>query len=489
MRNHSEIHVSHENVGHQVLQRVWNSFLDTGRPVFHTVEMNRKLLNHAAMVSAFFALNFSTARSQTSAAATSRPLDALLPLEGAWQMTTDQFETAFKGMKFDWLSPAKETARFFGPGLSIYGGELKLTEAIVDFKDSKVARLSLSLFNRGDSSDLPANLEQLEKKVGGYRDALTAKVGTKPTERKDRTSAVGATGFVWTKVPSAYLLEYSYQKEVKTRGVPFQPEFVRLRVVSLPSGGSATALSASTSGGGAVTKGALTANVKKEENGDVLIPNVPMVDQGPKGYCVVATAERMFRYLGIPADQHEIAQAAGTETGGGTSPDKMYEALNKLEGRLRFRMRVIEDWEWSKFERMLGDYDREAKKRSKREINTTSNRYGSVSDILELIDGETLKEVKTVKDKAGFGKFQRGVASSIDQGIPVMWSVTVGLLPEAAIPQAGIGGHMRLIIGYNPKTSEILYSDSWGAEHALKRMPMDQACAITSGMYYMEPMR
>lgn len=28
--------------------------------------------------------------------------------------------------------------------------------------------------------------------------------------------------------------------------------------------------------------------------------------------------------------------------------------------------------------------------------------------------------------------------------------------------QAGLGGHMRLIIGYNVKTSEMIYSDSWG---------------------------
>jgi hypothetical protein len=48
---------------------------------------------------------------------------------------------------------------------------------------------------------------------------------------------------------------------------------------------------------------------------------------------------------------------------------------------------------------------------------------------------------------------------------------------------------MRLIIGYNAKTSELLYSDSWGAEHALKRMPMDEACAMTTGMYYIEPMK
>ncbi|MEQ1749012.1 MAG: hypothetical protein ABL974_06290 [Prosthecobacter sp.] len=47
---------------------------------------------------------------------------------------------------------------------------------------------------------------------------------------------------------------------------------------------------------------------------------------------------------------------------------------------------------------------------------------------------------------------------------------------------------MRLIIGYNTKTSEIFYTDSWGAEHALKRMPVVNAFTMTTGMYYMEPM-
>ena len=44
------------------------------------------------------------------------------------------------------------------------------------------------------------------------------------------------------------------------------------------------------------------ANLEKREGGDVVISDIPMVDQGPKGYCVPATAERSMRYLGIPAD-------------------------------------------------------------------------------------------------------------------------------------------------------------------------------------------
>jgi hypothetical protein len=33
----------------------------------------------------------------------------------------------------------------------------------------------------------------------------------------------------------------------------------------------------------------------------------------------------------------------------------------------------------------------------------------------------------------------------------------------------------------------MLYSDSWGAGHALKRMPAANAYTMTNGLYYMQP--
>ncbi|MBX7209676.1 MAG: C39 family peptidase [Verrucomicrobiaceae bacterium] len=439
-----------------------------------------------------------TSQAQTSRAPSEpRPLDALVTAESAWKMTTKEFEAQFEKSRFEWLSAAKESARFFGDGLSIYNGEMTLKEAVVDFKEDHLARVSLSLYNRGDSSEQFGRKEDFEKKATGIRDALTRRLGVQPVPRADK-SAVNAVGFVWMKQPSAYLLEYSFQKEVKSRNIDFRPEFIRLRIANIGasdgkgSGGASAVSTASISGSAPVTKASLVANVKKQDNGDVVILNVPMVDQGPKGYCVVATAERMFRYLGMAVDQNEMAQAAGTGTDGksGTSPDKMYEALNKLEGRFRFRMRVAEEWDFRKWLKMIdSDYNREAKKRGAKEIKHANSGTIYIDEIYEQMDGETLKVVKTEKDKSGYGKFQRIVETLIGQGIPVMWCVQVGLLPEPEIPQKGVSGHMRLIIGYNLKTNEILFSDSWGAEHALKRMPMDQARAITDAMYYMEPMK
>lgn len=420
----------------------------------------------------------------------SRPLDALLAGDSTWSMSAAQFEETFQPTRFEWLSERKDQARFFGPGLGLWEGSIPVSEAIVEFSaEGMPTKLTFSIYNRGDAETLIASREQFESRVNSLRDVISKRVAVAPTERgKDKSSAVAAEGFVWMKPPNAYLLEYSYQREVKTRDIPFRAEFIRLRVANVGAGGRAAATVASTSGAVApVGRSSLVSQVKREANGDVLIPTVPMVDQGPKGYCAVATAERVFKYYGIPVDQHEMAQVADTSQGGGTSPDKMLAALNKLEARMGVSVRVIEDWEYKKFMDKVADYNKEAKRAKKPEINARP-RDGVIyiDEIIGQMDGEVLRTARTERDRAGFGKFQRTIAGLIDQGIPVMWSVSLGLLPEPEVPQAS-GGHMRLIIGYNAKTGEALYSDSWGAEHALKRMPLANAYAITNGLYYMQP--
>lgn len=427
---------------------------------------------------------------QTVTNAPVRALDALTS-ENIWQISTDQFQQHFEKAGLQWLSEKRDQARFFGPGLSLWQGQVKVTEAIVNFSpEGQPNRISLSIFNRGDSDSEFVNREKFEVLVESHRTRIGQILAVPSTERgKDKTSAVAAEGYVWVKPPTAYLLEYSFQREVKSRDLPFRPEFIRLLMAPVPKTGATTGGTPVAAKTTTVTKDSLATNLKREENGDVLIANVPMVDQGPKGYCAVATAERVFKYYGIPVDQHEMAQVADSSSDGGTSPAKMYEALNKLEGRLRVRVRVIENWDYKTFMDMVGDYNKEAKRADKREVSAAP-RGGTIyiDEIYGAMDGEVLKTSRIGRDRSGFGKFQRSITGLVDQGIPVMWGVMLGLLPEPEIPQAS-GGHMRLIIGYNLKTNEFLYTDSWGADHALKRMPIANAYTMTTGIYYMEPMK
>lgn len=414
-------------------------------------------------------------------------LDALITGDQLWETTPAQFEQMFNEKGLQWLSQDKDRARFFGADFRIFNGEIHVLEGQAEFQGGKLARVNLSLYNRGDSVTDPRTVAEFEKMLGDIKGIISARIGVQGMDRgKDAASAVKATGWAWSKAPTAFLLEYSYQKEMKGQGKLFRPEFVRLRVAPLPK--QLLLGNSGATGNNPVSRNSLAANVTKETNGDVFIKTVPMVDQGPKGYCVVATTERVFKYLGLNVDQHEMAAIANSSSSGGTNPMEMVEALKKLTGRLKVRIRDLQVWTYADFNKMITDYNRAAKKNKKHEVNIDGMRSINIGQIYEAFDPDSLKESRATPGKGSYTKFQREVTDTLNRGLPLMWSVQLGLYKEIGLPQTG-GGHMRLIIGYNLKTSEILYSDSWGAEHALKRMPMDDACAMTTGLYYLEPLQ
>jgi hypothetical protein len=112
-------------------------------------------------------------------------------------------------------------------------------------------------------------------------------------------------------------------------------------------------------------------------------------------------------------------------------------------------------------------------------------RFIDIGSIFQAMKYNVLKEART-KNPGDLNRFQRSVQTQIDLGTPLLWSVQLGLAPEEGIPQ-NAGGHMRLIIGYNTTKGEILYSDSWGAGHELKRMSAADAWTITTGLTAVEP--
>lgn len=193
-------------------------------------------------------------------------------------------------------------------------------------------------------------------------------------------------------------------------------------------------------------------NALKTTNGDVRITNIPMVDQGPKGYCVPATMERAMRYMGVPADMYLLAvSATDPETGTDT------EIL---------------------------------KENSERIVRSKGRRFKTVG-----LDGEIkLKEVK----------------KHIDDGVPILWNMRsadqyndiatqrtkkraqvvdfaawaseIQKEADAVVPQlkkVEENYHTCMIIGYNEKTNEIAVSDSWGPDYELRWIHIDIASAVT----------
>ncbi|MFM8807488.1 MAG: C39 family peptidase, partial [Chthoniobacterales bacterium] len=194
----------------------------------------------------------------------------------------------------------------------------------------------------------------------------------------------------------------------------------------------------------------LASRVERRANGDVVLRDIPMVDQGPKGYCVPATWERVMRYMGIPADMYVLAMAGGTRAGGGTSTADIAWAVKS-----------------------------------------------AVTGAGRRMEGATIKLTP------------EGVAKYIDEGLPVMWamfsttefnaaadgrmgprkamtdpeswSASLDLARKAAkkMRPDRESGHVCMIIGYTAKTGELAVSDSWGPQFAERWITAEEARVVS----------
>lgn len=193
--------------------------------------------------------------------------------------------------------------------------------------------------------------------------------------------------------------------------------------------------------------------IERRSNGDVVLRDIPMVDQGPKGYCVPATWERVMRYMGVPADMYVLAMAGNTAAGGGTSLQDIIAGAQ------------------------------EAVERGGRRVNTSGGRLA----------------IRTVKQ-------------NIERGLPIMWAmfsldalnatINQRMTRRASTPptewaaelaaarksarelrKQSNNGHMCMIIGYNESTGEIAISDSWGAEFAERWLTVEEAEAVSQGAF------
>lgn len=193
-------------------------------------------------------------------------------------------------------------------------------------------------------------------------------------------------------------------------------------------------------------------NVRKEANGDVWIDNIPMVNQGPKGYCAPATFERAMRYMLVPADMYLLATAA-TAPGGGTNTTKLSEDCKRIVRSKARRIRELELHE---------DFEI---KTVKRYIDTGVPvlwQMRSLDQYNEVANTRT-KERENVEDFAA-------------------WSTDITAEAMEVVPQlrADENYHICMVIGYNEATNEVAVSDSWGPRYELRWVHLDIAKAVTS---------
>ncbi len=415
-------------------------------------------------------------------AATPAPMDGILLRPNIWEAEKLSLEPDLANLRFEWISADQDLARSSLPGLAF--NKHSLNEAILSFRNGKLAEARLLYFNRGDSGALRE--DQFEELLAGITADLNELTGRQPTDRgRDAGSAVKAEGRIWEANGTRYLLEWSATKGSNLRAIPFRAEFIRLTIrpntsVPVPIG------TAPETSRDIVKRFVGRDHVERIAGGDVKLKGLPMVDQGEKGYCVVASVERVLRYYGATVDQHELAQVADSDAERGTSTGAMLASLKRLTARLGIKVRSLYEWNIRDILKIIDDYNR-ATKRGKLAPEVAIAGYGVGADaFFAQMKPDIYREVR-MKSTSDFGRFQRDIQRNIDEGVPLLWSVRLGIVNEKELPQAA-GGHMRIIIGYNSTTREIVYSDSWGRGHEEKRMPLDDAWTITTGLSSLQPL-
>ncbi len=203
-----------------------------------------------------------------------------------------------------------------------------------------------------------------------------------------------------------------------------------------------------------VVRAQAAGNVQRKENGDVIIDDLPMVDQGPKGYCVPATAERAMRYLGVPADMYVLAMAGGTSLGGGTNVNALLEGVGR---DIKRKGRSFDQWNGPMKLKDLARYIDKG-------IPVIWSMY-STQIWNEMADDRTAQR----RDQADWDAWASKLAET---------SKATDLHKDRE------RGHVVLIIGYNEKSGEIAFSDSWGERYKERWMTLVEAEKVSQESFY-----
>ncbi len=200
----------------------------------------------------------------------------------------------------------------------------------------------------------------------------------------------------------------------------------------------------------------LEERVVRKENGDTFLKDIPMVNQGPKGYCVPATFERILRYYSIPGDMYVLAMVGESRAGGGTY-------LGVMEQNLR----------------------REVRRNGRRWLTRSSK--VDIKEIKRCIDqGTPILWGMRVYEDLNHHFTMRSYERSNARDLPV-WAKENR--PNKRNLEQGLrgqewGGHVCMIIGYNPLTQEIAISDSWGPRFEIRWIFEEEMVAICSSNYH-----
>jgi len=444
-----------------------------------------------------FAAAFLLAASASAFDFDPKKFESVLDGKSLASLKANELVASADGAFFKWTNARKNEVQFPAMPqkelkLALFG--MNAQELIFKFSNGAFDSLYVSLYNRGDVGDIA--LDDFNKMVASVDSKLSALLAEKGVDlKKSKLNAeTNIEAKAWVKDGLGFTLKWNYSGKIKS---DYRPEYIQLNVERFnPKDDPRKRTSVGDLRAGMASFKDLPINVLKDDSsGDVHVENIPMIDQGNKGYCVGATVARILRYYGVQVTQHDISQVAGADAEKGTDLRAMLTSIRSLAVRYGVKIREYyrNDTEIVKdvkdVERFVKKYNGFARKNREKPVEmVVKGNTVYVTETFDAMDQELLGRMRVELDKNDQKNFLRDIRQSIDRGIPLVWSVKLGVVKEEEIPQI-VGYHMRLITGYNNKTSEIIYSDSWGERHDVKHMTYDDAWIITQFLIGLDPLK
>ncbi|MGI5869804.1 MAG: hypothetical protein ACOX9C_10235 [Kiritimatiellia bacterium] len=222
------------------------------------------------------------------------------------------------------------------------------------------------------------------------------------------------------------------------------------------------------------------ARLFRADNGDHRLVGIKLELQAGRSHCAPATMAAALNYHGIATDQRALTNAVGRTSETGTDVESMLEQVTPLSAKHGLQVETLIGFDYARYRHTILAYNRLARKAGRKRLWFMEQEPLDLAKTFARADIDLLRQTFGRRERAAFRSFVR---DTIDADAPLIWGVVLGIAHEPELPEQSRGGHLRLIIGYNAKTDEILYADPWGPGHALKRMPQADALAITMSLH------
>ena len=340
------------------------------------------------------------------------------------------------GAKFSSTKVGSKTIHTTYAKGKVLGSEIE--QMRVEETSSKVSQVDLVFFNKGDSVEGKKWTPQLQRKMKEQWDTLEESLNTLAGKSKNGywgTGRVKNKAKIWKNQNFAFWLEF------KPR------EFIILHITPPNATGENTQKSVS------VTNFDGKTNVKKDGNGDIYIQNIPMVDQGAKGYCVPATIERVLKYYNIAdVDMHKIAAVCKTQVGGGTTIDSVMTDFRNVSNSFKLRMANVGSFSMNAIAAMID-----------KGIPIFWTLFSTDEYTKRMLDNSQLRSKEDFNDYMKILKKQDKLSRKLENA------------------------HICLIIGYNKKSKELAVSNSWGEKFTITWVRFADAKTVGRNCFVINP--